>query len=661
MSSVPSNLIPTRITQLQDAPVASEDGLLLYVYEGNTYKIRAGDLLNVAGVPTTRNVNAGTGLAGGGQLAADVTLSVAVGGIGTTQLAVSGVTAGTYGSSTSVPIVTVDATGRVMAATTAAVTVTGYVPETRQVIAGAGLSGGGTLNNDVTLIANLSNAAPASGYQVGASGVATDITRSDHTHPAVNLAIDNEVDGLLGLSNGGTARSLVAAAGAPVWSGADGLYIGSVGLAGQVLVSGGADAPTWGSAMIISDQPANVVYAGPASGPDAPSSFRALVTADLPVGTGTVTAVSELTLGTTGTDLTSTVANGSTTPVITLNVPTASATNRGALSAADWSTFNSKLSDFGNQLANVVYAGPVGASGPPSFRALSAVDIPTLDQNTTGTASNVTGTVAIANGGTGETTSLAAFDALSPMTTAGDVLYGGVAGSATRLAIGSANTVIHGGLGGPTYSAVVEADISLSANTINDVSTAKHGFCPVLSNNANQFLNGQGNYSIPSGLTISASYSATSFAGQTTVSVTHNFGTYPLVQVIDNTGAVLIPLSIINNTINDFTVTFNANTTGTIMASVGSPQPQAVITIAIATYTVLASDRIVKVTAPGCVITLPTSVGNTGREFNIVNASSGTISVVGTSSQTISTQLAQVLPTYSAMSVFADGANYWII
>jgi hypothetical protein len=38
-----------------------------------------------------------------------------------------------------------------------------------------------------------------------------------------------------------------------------------------------------------------------------------------------------LTLGTTGTDLSSTVANGTTTPVITLQVPTASASNRGAL------------------------------------------------------------------------------------------------------------------------------------------------------------------------------------------------------------------------------------------------------------------------------------------------------------------------------------------
>jgi hypothetical protein len=58
---------------------------------------------------------------------------------------------------------------------------------------------------------------------------------------------------------------------------------------------------------------------------------------------GTVTSVAALTLGTSGTDLSSTVANGTTTPVITLNVPTASATNRGALSSADWTIFNDKF------------------------------------------------------------------------------------------------------------------------------------------------------------------------------------------------------------------------------------------------------------------------------------------------------------------------------
>jgi hypothetical protein len=66
------------------------------------------------------------------------------------------------------------------------------------------------------------------------------------------------------------------------------------------------------------------------------------ITNTSPSSGGTVTSVAALTLGTAGTDLSSTVANGTTTPVITLNVPTASATNRGALSSTDWSTFNGK-------------------------------------------------------------------------------------------------------------------------------------------------------------------------------------------------------------------------------------------------------------------------------------------------------------------------------
>ena len=65
-------------------------------------------------------------------------------------------------------------------------------------------------------------------------------------------------------------------------------------------------------------------------------------------GVGTVTSVAALTIGTSGTDLSSTVATSTTTPVITLNVPTASATNRGALSSADWTTFNNKQSALTN-------------------------------------------------------------------------------------------------------------------------------------------------------------------------------------------------------------------------------------------------------------------------------------------------------------------------
>ena len=280
--SVPSNLIPTRITQLPVAPVADENSLMMIVYQGNNYQIRVGDLLSVAGVPTTRQVIAGTGMTGGGQLSSNVTLSIAPGGVGSTELASSGVTPGSYGTSTDIPVFTVDATGRVMSATTIPATISGYVPDTRQVIAGTGLTGGGALSSNVTLAANLSNATPLVGDNAGSAGVSSEIARADHVHPAVDLSDQAQINGILPLDQGGTARSLVANAGAIVWSGADGLYISAAGAAGQVLVSGGTGAPTWGSAILISDQPANVVYAGPAAGPAAPTSFRALVTADLP-------------------------------------------------------------------------------------------------------------------------------------------------------------------------------------------------------------------------------------------------------------------------------------------------------------------------------------------------------------------------------------------
>jgi hypothetical protein len=74
---------------------------------------------------------------------------------------------------------------------------------------------------------------------------------------------------------------------------------------------------------------------------------------------GTVTSVGALTIGTSGTDLSSTVANGTTTPVITLNVPTASATNRGALSSTDWTTFNNKQNALTNPITGISASGRV--------------------------------------------------------------------------------------------------------------------------------------------------------------------------------------------------------------------------------------------------------------------------------------------------------------
>ncbi len=64
------------------------------------------------------------------------------------------------------------------------------------------------------------------------------------------------------------------------------------------------------------------------------------------------------------------------------------------------------------------------ALGTPSSGNLANCTFPTLNQNTTGTASNVTGTVAIANGGTGNTTAQAAINTLAGATTSGQYLRG---------------------------------------------------------------------------------------------------------------------------------------------------------------------------------------------------------------------------------------------
>lgn len=113
-------------------------------------------------------------------------------------------------------------------------------------------------------------------------------------------------------------------------------------------------------------------------------------------GSGTVTSVAALTLGTSGTDLGSSVATGTTTPVITLNVPTASATNRGALSSTDWSTFNNKQ--------NAITLTTTGTSGAATLSVGGTLNIPQysntsvyLKNSTTYTTTTATGTQVLAS------------------------------------------------------------------------------------------------------------------------------------------------------------------------------------------------------------------------------------------------------------------------
>jgi len=68
--------------------------------------------------------------------------------------------------------------------------------------------------------------------------------------------------------------------------------------------------------------------------------------------------------------------------------------------------------------------------------------------------------VAVAHGGTGASTATAGFDALSPMTAEGDVLYGGSSGTVTKLAKGSDADVLTLASGIPSWATPTVGDIT---------------------------------------------------------------------------------------------------------------------------------------------------------------------------------------------------------
>lgn len=102
----------------------------LSVSNGGTGAVTAAAALsNLGGVPTTRSVTAGTGLTGGGTLAADRTFAVSY-----------GTAAGTAAQGNDSRIVNA-------------------VPNTRTVTAGTGLTGGGALSSNITLTVSYGTAA----------------------------------------------------------------------------------------------------------------------------------------------------------------------------------------------------------------------------------------------------------------------------------------------------------------------------------------------------------------------------------------------------------------------------------------------------------------------------------------------------------------------
>ena len=133
------------------------------------------------------------------------------------------------------------------------------------------------------------------------------------------------------------------------------------------------------------------------------SSTGVLSTQAIPSGgSGTVTNVSALTIGTSGTDVTSSVANPTTTPIITLNIPDANIGARGLVTSGNQvfggsKTFNDNI--FVNGVSNFASGIPGGFNVTGTLIRFSSYPAGTLSVNASGiVTSSSDSTLKVADG-----------------------------------------------------------------------------------------------------------------------------------------------------------------------------------------------------------------------------------------------------------------------
>ena len=400
--STPTNLIPTFISQLPEYAGSSTLGFMPYVIDGRTYKVQFTNIAAVGAVPSTRTIATGTGLSGGGDLSENRTISITNRGVGQEQLSLTGVTAGTYGSSTAIPVVVVDDTGRITLMATEPVVVTGYVPDSRSVLAGNGLTGGGSLASDVTLSVSFSSSTPEP-LGTASAGVADVASREDHVHPAVNLSDADQTQGALPLGRGGTGDALSPIAGAVAYSNASRFALTAVGTIGQVLTSDGVNAPYWSTLTGTGTVTSVAASAGTGisvSGSPITTSGTILITNTAP--DQTVVLSDGTGIATSGTYPNFTITNTAPDQIVALTAGT------NISITGTYPNFTINASGGGGTVTSVA------ASGGTTGLSFTGSPITTSGTLTLG------GTLAVASGGTGATdaatalTNLGAYPASNP-------------------------------------------------------------------------------------------------------------------------------------------------------------------------------------------------------------------------------------------------------
>lgn len=245
----------------------------------------------------------------------------------------------------------------------------------------------------------------------------------------------------------------------------------------------------------VTSHTANTVLAGPTSGGAAAPTFRSIIATDLPTAltdgsTKGVASFSASDFNSTGGNITIDYTNGQE----------ATASQKGFLTLADWTTFNGK--------GNAQTANPLS-----QFAATTSAQLRSVLSDETGT-----GIAYFVGGGLGTPSSGVATNITGlPLSTgvtgildedhggtdtgtvsAGDVLYGAVGNNWQKLAIGSSGKFFKVSGTSPIWGTFVETDLAgFTDITTGNASTSQHGLLKKLDGNAAHYLDGTGAFTTP--------------------------------------------------------------------------------------------------------------------------------------------------------------------